>query len=194
MNYDELRAALTAYMHRTDPETIDNEPIAIELARAKLNRWFFPEASSTLLEPIAMTAGQAPLPVDYGQADTVSTAEGDLFYVAPREYARLVARGDTGARFTVTGTTLHVDVAVATVSFLYYRQAEELLAGTDSNWLSEGFPDVWLWQSIAEQHRYVQDFESAMAAEKYARSLGDGALIDTRANRGGGSLKMISRR
>jgi hypothetical protein len=191
MSYDELRAALSAYMHRTDAETINNEPTALELARAKLNRWFFPEPSSTLMVSIPLVGGEAPLPVDYGQVDTVSTSYGDLFYVTPREFARLTARGDTGGNFTVTGLQLLVDKAVGSVSLLYYRAAE---ATTTSNWLSEAFPDVWLWQGIAEQHRFVQDLESAMAAEQYARALGDGALIDTRANRGGGSLKMMTRR
>lgn len=191
MTYTEVRAALSAYMHRTDPETINNEPIALELARQKLNRWFFPEPSSTLVRGVVMTAGETNLPADYGQVDTVSTAEGDLFYVTPREFSRLVARGDTGGNFTVTGSSLSTDAAVATVSLLYYRQAEPT---TTSNWLSAGFADVWLWQGIAEQHRFVQDFESALAADSYAQSLGDRALLETRSNRGGGSLKMTSRR
>jgi hypothetical protein len=191
MTYDQVRAALSAYMHRTDIETIDNEPTALELARTWLNRWFFPEPSSALVQSVAMVNGEAMLPADYGQVDTVSTHEGDLDYVTPREFARLVARQGTDGNFTVTGTQLMTGVSVAYVSLLYYRQAE---ATSSSNWLSSQFPDVWIWAAIAEQHRYVQDFESAIAATNYARGLGDAALIDTRANRGGGSLKMTTRR
>jgi hypothetical protein len=194
MTYDEIRAAVNAYMHRTDPETVQNEPTAMELARAKLNRWFFPERASELVRDIVTAPnGECMLPVDFGQADTVSTAEGDMFYVTPREFARLTARGDTGGNFTVTGSTLHVDKSISKVSLLYYRQAEDIGTGQTS-WLSDDFPDVWIWQSVSEQHRFCQDWESAMAAESYAKSLGDQALLQSRANRGGGSLKMTTRR
>jgi|ERR1700752_3226831 len=193
MIYDEIRAAVDAYMHRTDPETVQNEATAMELARAKLNRWFFPERASVLVD-LVLSNGVADLPIDFGQADTVSTpAQGDLFYVSPREFARLTARGDTGGNFTVTGTQVHMDKVISAASLLYYRQAE-LIAVGGSNWLSEAFPDVWIWQAIAEQHRFCQDFESALVAEGYAKSLGDQALLETRANREGGSLKMTSRR
>jgi hypothetical protein len=190
MTYDDVRAAVSGYMHRTDQETIDNEPTALELARERLSRDFFPESASVLLE-LAVVAGVAALPDDFGQADTVTGPDGEpLLYELPRVFMR--GDGSKG-KFTIAGAELRVDGAIASVSLLYYKTAPPVGPG-GTNWLSEQFPDVWIWQGVAEQHRFVQDFESAQIAEQHAMQVAADAVMRTRANRGGGSMRMSSRR
>lgn len=193
MTYDELRAALTAYAHRTDPETIANEPTALELARSRLGRHFFPELALAIEPALVPVAGVADLPATFGQADTVATAHGDLAYQTPREWARAVARRDTDGKFTIAGTKLYVDPSIASVALTYYRQPEVIAAGA-SNWLSLSFPDVWLWEAVAEQHRFCQDGESAALAQGEASRLAAEAELETRGNKEGGALRMTSRR
>ena len=190
MTYDQVRIAVSGYMHRTDQETIDNEPTALELARERLGRDFFPESASALVE-VVLLEGVGVLPADFGQADTVTAPDGEpLLYELPRVFLR---GGAARGRFTITGGELIVAGAFASVSLLYYRTAPAVGPG-GSNWLSEQYPDVWIWQGIAEQHRFVQDFESAQIAEQHAMQVAEQAVMRTRANRGGGSLRMTSRR
>lgn len=193
MTYDELRAALHAYMARTDAEAVGNEDTALELARVKLNRSFHPEGAAVLVKTLAIAAGVGTLPADFAQADVVSTADGDLTYSAPRDFTRMAGRGETRGAFTVAGTQLLVDGAVTSVALLYYRAADKV-SGAASNWLCAGYADVWLWAAIGEQHRFVQDWESSMAADQYASSLAQQAELDSRANKAGGTLRMVSRR
>jgi hypothetical protein len=199
MTYDELRGTLNQYMHRTDPETVANELNAIELARLKLARYFFPEQAANGLDVLFVDNGNGsatfPLPADFGQVDTVATSTaGDLQYVTIREFARLWARRQLAGVFTISGTGLSGDASLATavVRMSYYR-APERISGTEENWCSQFYGDVWLWQAIAEQHRFVQDAESAQLAEAYSEELAMSATNQTRANREGGVLRMSTR-
>jgi hypothetical protein len=190
----ELRAALSAYMHRSDPETIANELTAIELARVKLGRTFFPELAAAILPSLPIVAGVGDLPADFGQADNVSTpARGDLLYSTPREWSRYVASRDTLGRYTVAGTKVYTDASLTVVALTYYR-AVDPISGAASNWCSTGFPDVWLWAAIAEQHRFVQDFESAAGADSAWHGMAADAMEATRGNKEGGALRMSTRR
>ena len=193
MNYDEVRAAVHGYMHRSDIETIDNEPTALELARVTLARDFFPESASVLVT-LPVLEGVADLPADFGQADTVKDpGGGDLLYETPRGWARRVGDKTTRGWFTVNGAQLLCDGALGSVVLLYYKTPPAIGPG-QSSWLSEQYPDVWIWAGIAEQHRFVQDFESAKIAEDYAFSLAGEAVMRTRANTRGGALRMNPRR
>lgn len=193
MTYDQIRAAVSRYVHRSDAETIDNEPTALDLARLRLGRDFFPESAAVLVT-LAVVDGAADLPADFGQADTVRDPAGsDLTYSTPRQWARMVGTKDTQGRFAISDGALMVDGALSSVSLLYYKRAEPI-SGSESNWLSEDYPDVWIWLGVAEQHRFVQDFESAQVSQDYAYGLATDAVMRTRANRGGGTLRMTTRR
>ena len=194
MTYDEIRQAVHSYMHRNDVETIDNEPTALDLARVKLGRDFFPESAAVLLQGLAIVDGVGQLPADFGQADTVRVpGGGDLDYETPRGWARMQGTKETAGKFSIVGDKLNVDAALASVDLLYYLKADPIGTGQTS-WLSADYPDVWIWMGVAEQHRFVQDFESAQIAEQYAYELAGKAVFRTRANRGGGTLRMVTRR
>lgn len=199
MNADELRAAVSAYMHRTDPETIANEPTAIELARLKLSRWFFPELASMTVVLTFTDAGDgsafAPLPDDFGQADVLYvTGRGDLEYLTPRDFTRALVDKTRPNGYTIAGDVLQVQASLATLDgALSYYRAPEPITGAAINWCSDAYADVWMWQAIAEQHRFVQDAESAQLAEAYAEELGSRSMDSTRANRQGGALRMTAR-
>ena len=58
-------------MHRTDPETVGNEPVALELARVQLARSFFPELASAsengslIFTALSDGSARSPLPPDF---------------------------------------------------------------------------------------------------------------------------------
>ena len=192
MTYDELRAALSAAMHRNDPETIANEPTALELARAIVAVSFFPRESEIVLPAFAVTDGMAELPADFGRAAAVGE---DLAYIAPRNWNRMITSAvrELRGKFTVYAGLLHVHPAVTSVAMVYNQQPAKITAG-ESNWLSEHYPSIWLYAAKAEQYRFIEDNESANNTDTYWRTLAqqlDGE--SERSRQSGGLIRMKSR-
>lgn len=197
MNYTELRTALNAYMHRSDAETVGNEPTALSLSLAYLARMFFPSECYTVTAVLVPVAGALALPSDYGRMDVVATAgrPGQLGYAAPREWAELVAAGGLArlGLYTIAGAQLLVDPSVTGVVLNYYARAQPI-SGTAANFISTNYPDVWLEAAIAEQWRFLQDFDSAQgAADRCVRLAGTAESQSIINNQAGGALRMKGR-
>ena len=193
MTYNELRAALSAYMKRTDPETIANEPTALELARAEVALRFFPVESEMVAMPdLPLVGGVATLPADYGRAIAVGD---DLAYVSPRQWKRLMVAGQRslGGKYSVYGGQIHVHPYLTELS-LVYNQAPLPITGTGDNWLSVIYPNIWLHAARAEQYRFIEDLESAMTADSYWRGLAMELQGESeRTRQAGGPIRMKSR-
>lgn len=165
----------------------------------RLARSFFPELASNNVALVFVDAGDGtasvPLPADFGQAETLYAGQrGDLEYLTAREFARRWADGLLLDGYTITGGIARgaAELAMLNTVLTYYR-APPPIAGAEVSWCSTDFPDVWLWHALAEQHRFVQDFESAGATDNYAATLASDAASQTRANAEGGALRMSTR-
>jgi hypothetical protein len=192
MTYDDLRAALSAYMKRTDPETIANEPTALEMARLAVAQVFFPREAELTVPALAIVGGASPLPTDYGRALAVGD---DLEYMPPRVW-QLFEGTDTDAlagSYTVLGGQLLVHPSITSLRFSYFGRPQAII-GAASNWLSTNFAPVWLHAARAEQYRFIEDMPSADQADAYWQGLARtfaGESETTR--RAGGALKMKGR-
>jgi hypothetical protein len=192
MNLQQIRAAVNTYVHRTDPQTIANEPNAIAFAQAEISRSFFPRETYEI-EPVTLVAGVGPLPADYGQADAVLTAQGDLAYKSPREFAMLLIDRAARGFYTVTGSDILTDPSLTSLMLNYYRRPEDLVVDSDTSWLSIYFPDVLTWFAIAEQQRFVQDWDQASVAAGHGGEVIARALeASKRVEHSGGRLNMRS--
>lgn len=195
MSYQTIKAALNAYLHRSDLETVGNEDRAMESARIKLSRSFFPR-QSWLVVSLVPVAGRAALPLDFGLADLVTTATGELSYIDPRSFVGAEASTDPHAvagLYSIIGQDLAVDVFASPVTLGYFAAAPAISGGSE-NWLSLYFPDVWLMMAQAEQQRFIQDYDGAALTEQYARELAVAAQTDsTRGAQSGGRINMRGR-
>lgn len=188
-----MQDALRAYIHRPDAGTQSNEARAIELAQVALARQFFPR-EAVAIATLTVTAGKAPLPADFGTADVIADAQGPLEFKPPREYALAMAEGVTEGLYTITGQELMLGTSAPTVTLSYYAKPGALAIGTDSNYLTASYPDVLLYRSIAEQQRFLQDWEQALTAEQYALGLTQAAAAASSVTEAsGGALRMRAR-
>jgi hypothetical protein len=194
MTADELRAALHAYIKREDPETVANEPVALELARQEIAKSFFPmESEKTADPPLAVSSGGlAALPADYGVAIAVGR---DFTYISPRAWQRLIAEapGNLGGCYSIFGGFIRVKGGMDSLA-LVYNVAPLPIAGGESNWLSQYYAAIWLHAARAEQYRFIEDVESQATAESLWRGIVDDlAAKDARIRQAGGSVRMRSR-
>jgi hypothetical protein len=193
MNYSELRTALSAYMKRADPETINNEPIALELARLTVGSTFHPREAEKTIAALPITAGAGALPADFGMALAVGD---DMAYLPPRSWQLLEGQGeadDLTGQYTILAGQLLVHPAITSLRLSYFEQPK-IIAGAESNWLSAYYAQVWLHAARAEQYRFIEDMESAGVADAYWQQLAGvlaGASETTR--RAGGALRMRGR-
>jgi hypothetical protein len=192
VNLSEIRAAVNAYVHRQDPQTTNNETTAIAFAQAEISRNFFPREAYEIAT-LPVVDGVADLPADFGAADAVVTAAGDLGFKNPREFAQLLAAGTTQSFYTLTGSELRVDPALTSVILNYYARPATLSNDSDTSWLSVSYPDLLTWMAIAEQQRFVQDWDQAGVSEGHAYAVADRATAASkRIEAAGGRLMMRS--
>jgi hypothetical protein len=193
MNRADIQAAVRAYAHRQDAETQDNELRAIQFAQLNIGRIFFPREGYKIV-PVTLVDGQGPIPTDYGVADVVSDTEGELDYIAPREFATAWAQGTAGRRFTITGEQLLASPSIELLSFGYYAKPAELTADDSVSWLSIHYGDALVWAAVAEQMRFLQDFDAAEGAWGHAAMmLKAGTDYAKRSEHAGGGLSIRGR-
>jgi hypothetical protein len=193
MTADELQAALHGAIHRDDPETVGNEPVALELARQQLAKSFFPlEAEITVDPPLTVARGMVALPAGFGAAIAVGR---DFTFISPRGWQRLIVEAPANVQtcYSIFGGTIRVHPSVVSLS-LVYSATPLPITGTEENWLSQYYAGLWLHAARAEQYRFMEDVESQAAAESLWRGMMDELQAkNDRIRSSGGSLRMRSR-
>lgn len=192
MTYDELQAALHAYVHRDDLETTANEPTALALSLAAVSRAFKPMESDALLID-APAGGLVAMPADFVEAQAVLDQSGaELEYLSVREFLSRQGAARAG-RFTIAGQAFRVADDVTDLQVAYFA-APPVIANAEENWLSLRYPDVWLHAAVAEQFRFTQDEEAARAADSYWQGLAaEAERLSRRGATSGGAIRMKGR-
>jgi len=187
-----VQTTARGYVQRTDAKVLANELTAIDQALRLVERTFHPrEALATAA--ITWTAGSAPLPADFAEADTVSTALGTLDYESPREFTARGVNRATDKCYTIIGSTLQTAAANTTGTLRYFAKPAALTTDGSTNWMTLNYTDALVWLVVAEQHRFVQDWQQADAAMAHAMALMGGAEAFTRRSESsGGRMKMRS--
>jgi hypothetical protein len=179
MNYGQIQTAVRGYIHRDDPATDGNLANAVTFAQNWIQQQFAPTAANTLgtLAFVAGTAGpwaQAPLPALFQRFVLIQpTGEPALDYIDPRSFIERLAGAGIGDAFTIAGALVLADAKWAGSALLtnVILQPTALVADGDSNYLSADFPDALIWAAVAEQHRFVQDWDEGERAQQHALAL-----------------------
>lgn len=158
MNYGQLRAAVTDWLHRAD---LDTSAITfVQLAESRLKRELRLNrltASATL----TILAGQSSvaLPTDYLQGrSVVGTLEWD--FKSPDILAQMAAAASTEYVYSIYGGNLvvpYVPAANVTVKVIYYQALVALANDSDTNWILTEHPGVYLWAALSEASTYTVD-------------------------------------
>jgi hypothetical protein len=155
--YAELKTQVAAWLHRND--LTDRIPTFIEFATNRLARNITSprmEASTTL----SVVNGIASLPNDFRAA--ISMTLGTVEYKAITA-ADMRAMDQGGIRptypvYSIVNNQIKLYPAdSSSPTFIYSVRLPNLVADSDTNWVLQDYPDVYLMASLAEARKFVLD-------------------------------------
>jgi hypothetical protein len=157
-----LEAAALNWMARTDitPNIAD----CIQLAEAYFNRRLRVRQMENVVT-ITPTDGSLTLPADYlawRRLTWLGVPNVDLEFVVPSVLTRLYPTEAAGnpSRFTIEAQFINVrPIDSIDCEFNYYSKIAPLNDPTDSNWLLDAYPDLYLAGTLAWVNTLVQNQE-----------------------------------
>jgi hypothetical protein len=126
---------------------------------------------------LAPTNGVASLPADYLQWRAVSLASASprlLSYISPDDATSLYGRSSAGLSnsFTIIGNELTLyPFNSADVTFVYYAKIPDLVADSDTNWVIEKHPNLYLHGSLYHLGLYRRDMGVIQASASMIKSI-----------------------
>ena len=161
-NYATLQTAIANWLHRTDLTAVI--PDFIRLAESRINRIF--SSRGTELEAVlAATQGSefVTLPTDFGTPivlwleSFVPRQELTLKLSSELEYAPIRAYP---TNYAVKSNQIQFDRIADADYPLRLRYVQNIdLATTDTNYILENYPDIYLFGALVEAAVYIRDME-----------------------------------
>jgi hypothetical protein len=155
--YAELKTEVAAWLHRNDMAA--RVPTFVEFATARLNRNITSprmESSTTL----AIVNGVAQLPSDFRSIVSMTLGAVEYKAITP---ADLRAMNQGGIRptypvYSIVNNEIRVYPAESSSpTLIYTAKLPALVADSDTNWVLQDYPDVYLMASLAEARKFVMD-------------------------------------
>lgn len=169
-NYLELRLELAERMNRND--IASRAAAAVELATKRLSRELrMPEMEA--LSTTTVIAEWTALPEDFQEIRSIYSGSDVLEYRTPWQlqsmvqsnympYVPVYTIADMSFRIYPTQTDLDVRV-------LYYASIPALVNDTDTNWLLDKYPDVYVECGMTDLNRWAKDYQAAREHETYVQ-------------------------
>ena len=169
MNFGELKTAVAAYAHRSDIGPLF--PVFLPLAEARI---YHGEASAPKLRCAAMrqsaTLADGTRPAGFLEAIKITPTGQPSQPLTFRPLANMPCERNA---FTWDGQTLVLSLDQAFhVDLTYYARLATPVADTDTNWLMENHPGVYLSALLVEVARWsVDEAMGAREAANYASAV-----------------------
>lgn len=202
MNYGQLKQAIANRLGRTNLTAVI--PDFVELGTARLYNGFKDiEVQADPLRVRAMLARETAtldvLPDRFLAVDRLIVNDGagprSLEYVTPERFANLAPTG-FARYFTHQDGGIVVEGGAPTAFALsYYRRFPALVADSDTNWLLETTPAVYLYSALIEAYAHLKDdARIPTAARMYAAATNALIAADQAERHSGSSLTIGSAR
>ena len=145
--------------HVRNPAIADVFPRLVKLAEVTFNRRLRCREQITTA-PITIAGGVAALPVDFAAMVGVFNGAGVEYIAQPVQALQTVqSRG----YYALAGTSIRA-AADEALSLVYYAKVPTITANlTDTNWLLEKHPGLYLYGVGMEAAKYLQNVETAQA-------------------------------
>lgn len=188
MNWGELKAAVAAYPHRSDLSAL--MPMFLELAEQRI---YYGEANSPKVRCAAMrqsaTLANGARPAGFLEAIKVAEAGSPEKFLEYRQLERMPQEWNA---YTWDGDVLVLSQDQGfPVDLKYYAKLTTPVADSDSNWLLDNTPAIYLASMLVEVHRWAKDdATAAREAANYASAVNALTSQEKAAAMSGSSLRM----
>ena len=167
MNYQELKAAVSLYVHRKDLEPAF--PVIMELATNRIGRdttlmelenngTFYPDIEG---EPI-------PLPTNYMRMVTVATnsphGKVSLEYFPPNQFSNLVMTGGRAYAYTIINNEIVTKPAASTLTLVWLEKPARLENNADTNIILTNWFNLYFYGFLVETYVFLQNAPALEAA------------------------------
>jgi len=159
-NYGDLKEKTALWLNRTN--LTDSLPDFVRLAETTIRRDVRTRVQEIYLSDTA-TDATIPSPDLLLDVRRLVVAGRRKTYITPDDYADLDAASSQADHFTIIGESIYVlgGTTGAAYTMLYWKAFEAFVEDTDSNWLLQNAPEVYLWASCKEGAEFLKDFEAA---------------------------------
>lgn len=191
MNYGQLKAAMTAYTHRSDAAAMAD--VFLPIAEQRI---YFGENNSPAVRLSSMlstvTLANGTMPVDFIEAKKVFELNRPE---CPLEFRPMEFMDRECRKFSWDGEILVLSRDMAfPMQMTYYGQLATPVADADTNPILSKFPNVYLASILVEFARWARDDEMLVReAGNYASAVSSAQSADQRAQHSGSMLVMRAR-
>lgn len=202
MNYYDIKDMALSYADREDAEITSRIDNFLKIVEVRMNKELeMREMSARLRLRTSVAFEYYGLPADFRGIRNIkvrdsptSTAEATLRYKNP-EQMNAVSTNDDGIYYNIEGDQLRIkpkqDDKILEIS--YYQKVPALTSATASNtnWVSDSYPDCYIFGLLVEIHSFTKDKESAaMWDQRFKDSMNGMTSLDWATRWGGTPLEV----
>lgn len=171
MNYTEITQLALSYADRNDEEVTSRIDLFLKVVESRINRIIKTSGMSSRTTIATVTDQEYySLPADFAglrdiefRATASSDARETYDYLPPAQMNAIADRNANGHYYTLIADQLHILPAKATggvIEIVYFQKLDPLTSSNANNWLSDDYPDVYLFALMVEISAFVKDKES----------------------------------
>ncbi len=156
----DLQTAVVEHVKR--PDIADVFPRLVKLAEVTFNRRLRCREQVTTTT-VTITSGSATLPTDFQEVIGVYDSAGNEYIAQPLQELRV---SQSAGYYGIAGSTITAKND-GTLTLQYYAKIPTISASvTDSNWLLQKAPGLYLYGVGLEAAKYVRDVDTATATQQ----------------------------
>lgn len=170
-NYNELKDAWAAWMHRDNLDDVFDTVAAVIISRLSRDLRVQENETETLLITPNINDGVS-LPADFREVREVTASfqgqQRPLSYLSPVQFSTQGIQGGRPRVYTIRKGFIFTKGA-GEIQLTYWRSVEDIVTTGNSPTLLT-YPDLYLYAGLAELQRYVQDETLAVAFTQYYKT------------------------
>ena len=169
MNYTEIVDTALGYADRTDTEVTDRMDDFLRIVEARANRPLNTQKMVSRVTIDSITDQEYyGLPSDFDglrDIEVRSTVAGTVTpkYHSPEQMNNRAGGSFSDIAYAIIDDQLRLQPAQedAVIELVYYQNLTELSTGAPNNWLSDLYPDCYIFGLLVEINAFVKDAETA---------------------------------
>ena len=200
MNYSDIKDLALSYSDREDAEVSNRIDNFLRIVEARINRFLqVRKMASRVVLVTDENQEYYGLPNDFNglrdieiRASLDSTTRTTLKYLNP-EQLNAVNEDYDGIYYAIIGDQLLIRPAQENkiLELIYYQKVPALSSTDTTNWLSDDYPDAYVFGILVEISAFVKDVEATqMWEQRFSAALGAIENTDSRNRWSGVSLEM----